>query len=62
LCKIRRVTLPVDEDDVANKQYVQQSIQILKDRQDEIKKKITFQSNGQIMLKCAQENIQTLTD
>jgi len=66
LCKIRRVTLPVDDDDdddVANTRYVQQSIQILEDRQDEIKKKITsLQSNGQIMLKYMQKNIQALTD
>jgi len=62
LCKIRRVALPVDDDDVVNKQFVQQSMQILKDRQDEIEKKITFQTNRQIMLKYMQENIQTSKD
>jgi len=51
LCKIR-VTLPVDDDDVVNKRFVQQSMQILKDRQDEIEKKITsLQNIRQIMLK-----------
>jgi len=38
-------------------------MQILKDWQDEIEKKITsLQSNGQIMLKYARENIQTFKD
>jgi len=58
LCKIRRVALPVDD---VNKRFV--SIQILKDRQDEIEKKITlFQTNRQIMLKYVQENFQTFKD
>jgi len=35
LCKIRRVALPIDDDDVVNKRFVQQNMQILKDRQDE---------------------------
>ena len=49
--KIRRVALPVDDDDVANKRYVQQSIQILKDRQEEFEKKmIEFQNNMQTAL------------
>jgi len=60
LCKIRRVTLPVDDDDVVNKRFVQQNIQILKHGQDEIEKKITsLQTNRQYMLKYLQENIQT---
>jgi len=63
LCKIRRVALPVDDDDVANKRFVQQNMQILKDRQDEIEKNITsLQTNRQIMLKYVQENIQTFKD
>jgi len=62
LCKIRRVALSVD-DDVVNKRFVQQSMQILKDRQDEIEKKITsLQNIRQIMLKYVQENIQTFKD
>jgi len=32
LCKIRRIALPIDNDDVANKWFMQQSMQILKDR------------------------------
>lgn len=49
--KIRRVTLPVDDDDVANKRYVQQSLQILKDRQEEFEKKmVEFQNNMQVAL------------
>jgi len=63
LCKIRRVALSVDDDDVVNKRFVQQSMKILKDRQDEIEKKITlFQINRQFMLKYVQENIQTFKD
>jgi len=38
--KIRRVALSVDDSDVANKRYVLQSVQILKNWQDEIEKKI----------------------
>jgi len=34
--KIKRVALPVDDDDVTNKRYVLQSVKILKNRQDEI--------------------------
>jgi len=37
--KIRCVALPVD-DDVVNKHYVLQSVKILKDRQDEIEKRL----------------------
>jgi len=53
--KIRRVALP-DDDDVANKliiinAYMLQSVKILKDRQDEIEKKIAMlQNNMQIMI------------
>jgi len=62
LCKIRRVALPID-DDVVNKRFVQQNMQILKDRQDEIEKNMTsLQTNRQFMLKYLQENIQTFKD
>jgi len=39
-CEIRRVALSVDDDDddVVNKQFMQQNMQILKDRLDEIEK------------------------
>jgi len=57
LCKIRRVALPVDDDDIVNKRFVQQNMQILKDWQDEIEKNITsLQTNRQFMLKYVQEN------
>jgi len=60
LCKIRCV---VDDDDVVNKSFVQQNMQILKDWQDEIEKEITsFQTNRQFMLKYVQKNIQTFKD
>jgi len=60
LCKIRRVALPIDDDDVVNKRFVQQNMQILKDRQDEIEKNMTsLQTNREFMLKYLQENIQT---
>jgi len=74
LCKTWRVVLPIDDDDVVNKRFMQQNMQILKDRQDtieknmqilkngqdEIEKKITsLQTNRQFMLKYLQENIQT---
>jgi len=63
LCKIRRVALSVDDDDVVNKRFVQQNIQILKDWRDEIEKEITsLQTNRQFMLKYVQENIQTFKD
>jgi len=38
LCKIRRVALPVDDDDVVNKRFVQQNMQILKAGQENRKK------------------------
>jgi len=77
LCKIRRVALPVDDDDVVNKRFVQQSMQIFKDRlneieknmqilkngHDEIEKNITsLQTNRQFIVKYLQENIQTFKD
>ena len=47
--KIRRVALPVN--DTANKRYVQQSVQDLKDRLNEIERKIAaLQNNVQDML------------
>jgi len=50
LYKIRRVAPPVDDND-ANKQFVQQSKQILKDRQNEIESKLgLLQSNTNISL------------
>jgi len=58
-CKIRRVALLVDDDDVVNKRFVQQNIQILKNGQDEIEKNITsLQTNRLFMQKYLQENIQ----
>jgi len=60
--KIRHVTLPVDNGDVANKRYVLQSVQILIDWQDEIKKKIaTLQNNMQIMINELQKIRQVTT-
>jgi len=62
-CKIRRVALPVDDDDVVNKRFVQHNMQILKNGQDEIEKNITsLQTNSQFMQKYLQENIQTFED
>ncbi|KYM95352.1 hypothetical protein ALC62_14003 [Cyphomyrmex costatus] len=56
--KIRRLALPVDDTDAANKRYVQQSVQDLKDRLDEIERKITsFQNNVQIMLNDFEKKI-----
>lgn len=47
--KIRRVSQPVDDSDAANKRYVQQTVKILKDRLDEIERKIeTLQSRVEI--------------
>ena len=49
--KIRRVALPVDDGDVVNKRYLQQNMQMLKDRQAEIERKIaTLQNNVDIVL------------
>jgi len=63
LCKIRRVALSVDDDDVINKRFVQQNMQILRNGQDEIEKQITLlQINRQFALKYLQENIQTFKD
>jgi len=60
--KIRHVTLPIDDDDdIANKRYVLQSVKILKDRQVKIEKKIAMLQNSiQIMINELQ-NIQQVT-
>jgi len=58
LYKIRRVVLPVDG--VANKRFVQQNMQILKDRQNEIESKSgLLQSSANISLNYMQQNMQT---
>lgn len=60
--KIRRVALPVDDSDAVNKRYVQQNMQILKNQQDEMEKKIaTYQNNVQIMINELREMIQHMT-
>jgi len=46
LCKIRRVAVLIDDDDVVNKRFVQQNMQILKDRQDEIEMNMQILKNG----------------
>jgi len=76
-CKIQRVALPVDDDDIINKRFVQQNMQILKNWQDEIEKNMQILKNGQdeieknvtslqtnrlFMQKYLQENIQTFQD
>ena len=49
--KVWRVALSMDDADVTNKRYVQQSVQDLKDRLNEIERKIgILQNNVQIML------------
>jgi len=53
--KIWRVALPIDDGDAANKRYVQQSMQILKDRQDEIEKKIGLLQSANISLNYMQQ-------
>ncbi|KYN27501.1 hypothetical protein ALC57_03110 [Trachymyrmex cornetzi] len=56
--KIRRVALPVDDADAANKRYVQQSVQDLKDRLNEIERKIAaLQNNVQVLLKEFEKTI-----
>jgi len=63
-CKIRRVALLVDNGDVANKHYVctLQSVQILKDQQNEINKKLAMlQNNMQIMISELQKIQQVTT-
>jgi len=63
LCKIRRIALPVHDDNVANKRFVQQSMQILKDRQNEIEDKLdSFQSSATISLLYVQQSLQTFKD
>jgi len=60
LCKIRRVALSIDDNDVANKHFVQQSMQILKDRQDKIESKLgLLQSNADVSLNYMQQSMQT---
>ena len=60
--KIRHVALPVDDGDAANKRYVQQSMQILKDRQDEIERKIvTLQNKVEIICNEIQRRLDTVT-
>jgi len=60
--KIRRIALPVDDGDVANKRYVLQSVQILKIRQDEIDKVDGApQNNMQIMISEFQKIQQVTT-
>ena len=63
--KIRRVAQPVDDSDAANKRYVQQTVKILKDRQNEIERKIeTLQSRVKItthMLNEFQRQLDALT-
>jgi len=59
LCKIRRVALPVDDDDVVNKRFVQQNMQILKDRQDEIEKNMQILKNGQDEIEKNMTSFQT---
>ncbi|KAG5334183.1 SETMR methyltransferase, partial [Acromyrmex charruanus] len=49
--KIRRVALSVDDADAANKLYVQQSVQDLKDRLNEIERKIVVLQNN-VQEKC----------
>ena len=49
--KIRWVALPIDDVDAANKRYVQQSVQDLKDRLNEIERKIAvLQNNVQVIM------------
>lgn len=60
--KIRHVALPVDDGDAANKRYVQQSVQILKDHQDEIERKIiTLQNKIEIKFNEIQKRLDTVT-
>jgi len=55
------VALPVDDNDVVNKQFVQQNMQILKNGQDEIEKNITsFQTNRQFMLNTCKRTFKLL--
>jgi len=63
LCKIRCVILTVDDDDAANKRFVQQSMQILKDRQNEIESTLeSLQSSANISLNYMQQSKQTFKD
>jgi len=64
--KIRRVAQPESDDDAANKLYVEQSVKILRDRQEEIEKNIqTFKvqlNRLEKKMTTIQNNIQTKTD
>jgi len=63
LCKIRCVALPVNDNDVVNERFVQQSMQILKDRQNEIENKLdSLQSSATISLNYVQQSLQTFKD
>jgi len=63
LCKVRYVALPIDDDNVANKRFVQQSMQILKDRQNEIKSKLgLLQNNADFSLNYMQQSMQYFKD
>jgi hypothetical protein len=56
--KIRRLALPVDDSDAANKGYVQQSVHDLKIRLDDIEIRMaSFQKNVQIALNEIEEMI-----
>src|SRR5215831_930101 len=60
--KIQRVALPVDDNDAVNKQYVQQNVQILKNRQDKTEKKnAELQNNVQVLMKEFQSIRQVTT-
>lgn len=58
--KIRHVALPVDDGDAVNKLYVQQNVQILKNRQDELEKEIAADVADNIQY--MQQNMQILKD
>lgn len=60
--KIRHVALPVDDGDAANKRYVQQSVQNLKDQQNEIERKIvTLENKMEIMFNEIKKRLDTVT-
>jgi len=58
LSKIQRVALPVD-DDVVNKQFMQQNMQILKNWHDEIEKNVQILKNGQDEIEKQITSLQT---
>jgi len=54
--KIRRVAQPEDDDDAANKLYVEQSVKILRDRQGEIYERlIAFEKDMQTLQTAVNE-------